>query len=116
MRARRTDTTHVSIATAIRDVLRLPVKSLHAAGDGIEDLLVAVRIWVGQRKVPTWLFVECKTPRNKSGMVQESQYTKAQKEWRAYTDGWPRISATSAQDAIDQIRAFTLKDHGEEPF
>jgi hypothetical protein len=91
----KADSNHKAIREAI-ELLGFPVMDLSHAGNGVEDLLVAVTSPVSIRR---WLCVECKVPPIK--------YTKAQKEWRALTEGWPRITVTSAQDAIDQIRRMT---------
>lgn len=80
-----------------------PVMVLSAAGNGMEDLLVPLTIWVGveghRSRVRIWLPVECKVP--------PVRYTTAQKQWRERTAGWPRITVTSGQDAVDQIRELT---------
>lgn len=76
---------------------------LHAAGAGVEDLLLPLRRW-GE---PFWLLCEVKVARNKRGEVTPSQYTRAQREWRERTAGWPRITVTGPQDAVDQVRALT---------
>lgn len=86
----------------------LPVMVLSAAGNGVEDLLVPLRRRVAfELWYEFWLLVECKVPRNKRGEVTTSQYTQTQREWREKTAGWPRITATSAQNAVDQIREMT---------
>ncbi len=54
-----------------------------------------------------WLVCECKVPMGKGGTVQPSQFRPAQKAWRAATSEWPRITVTSGQDAVDQIREMT---------
>lgn len=101
----KADSNHKAIREAI-ELLGYPVMDLHAAGNGVEDLLVGVR-WAEPYPPPTrgmriehaWLCVECKVP--------PIQYTKAQKQWRKQTEGWPRITVTSAQDAVEQIRRMT---------
>lgn len=102
----KADRNHRAIAEAI-ELLGYPVMDLSAAGGGIEDLLVGLRRHIGV-DLPdderSWLLVECKVARNRRGEVTESQYTQRQREWREQTAGWPRITATSAQDAVDQIR------------
>src|SRR3989304_3006898 len=95
----RADSNHRAIADAIR-LLGYPVMDLSHAGNGVEDLLVGVRVptdgWEGSLIEKSWLLVECKVP--------PVRYTVAQNVWRAATEGWPRITVTSAQDAVDQIR------------
>jgi hypothetical protein len=96
---------------AISDAIRLlgyPVMDLHAAGNGVEDLLVGVCI-PSANPWPSgyWLLVEIKVARNKRGEATPSQFKPAQKAWRKLSAGWPRIVATSAQDAVDQLRALT---------
>ena len=105
------DSNHRAIREAI-EAIGCPVMDLSAAGNGVEDLLVGLRKgaglgvhWVnGERKYHRydhwWVVVECKVP-SASGRVK---YEPAQLKWRALTEGWPRITATSAQDAVDQIR------------
>lgn len=108
----RADRNQAPIAEAIELLIYpLPVMRLNTAGNGVEDLLFPLTIWAGVEghrcRVRTWYLCECKRPRNKRGEVTPSQYTKAQKEWREKTEGWPRITVTSAQDAVDQIRELT---------
>lgn len=107
------DSNHKAIADAIR-MLGFPVMDLSAAGNGVEDLLVGVVFsampmegWGHTHRVRGWLLVECKVPRYKLTASTAVRYTKAQKEWREKTEGWPRITVTSAQDAVDQIREMT---------
>lgn len=106
----KADSNHKPIADAIR-LLGYPVMDLHAAGNGVEDLLVGLRrstVFPGEVVIDYWwLLVECKVPRNKRGETTPCQYTKAQVEWRKQTEGWPRITVTSGQDAVNQIRAWT---------
>lgn len=111
----KADANQKPIAQAI-SLLGYPVMELNTAGNGVEDLLVGIK---RSRLEPcgdygytnvihsAWLLVECKRPRNQRGEATASQYTKAQKEWREKTQGWPRITVTSAQDAVDQIRRMT---------
>jgi hypothetical protein len=103
------DSNQAAIAEAIELlVYPLPVMRLNTAGNGVEDLLVPlVRLSDFRIAVRWWLLVECKKARNKRGEATASQYTKAQIEWRKQTEGWPRITVTSAQDAVNQIRALT---------
>lgn len=103
----KADSNHKAIADAIR-VLGYPVMDLSAAGNGVEDLLVGA-VSNTRHKVMThfWVVLECKVPLGKDGTVQPSQYKPAQKAWREKTQGWPRITAVSAQDAVDQIREMT---------
>ena len=99
----RSDSNQPAIAQAIQ-ALGCPVMDLSAAGNGVEDLLVGIRFapdnsWEHPLIMQSWLLVECKVPPIK--------YTSAQKAWRERTAGWPRITATSGQDAIRQIREMT---------
>ncbi len=109
----KADSNHGAIADAIR-LLGYPVMDLHAAGNGVEDLLV------GLHKTPRnaggfqcgipvlwWVVLEAKVARYQLTASTAVRYTKAQIEWREKTAGWPRITATSAQNAVDQIRALT---------
>lgn len=99
----RQDSNHKAIADAIR-ALGFPVMDLSAAGNGVEDLLVGL---MARRWRSWWLLVEIKRPRNLRGEATESQYTQAQKDWREQTQGWPRITVTSGQEAVRQIREMT---------
>lgn len=99
------DSNHRAIREAI-EALGLPVMDLSAAGNGVEDLLVGLfetepdrNCFRINRVNCRWLCVECK--------VQPVTYTPAQLKWRELTKGWARITATSAQDAVDQIRRMT---------
>lgn len=99
------DSNHRAIREAI-EALGYPVRDLSAVGSGVEDLLVGLfrtepdrNCFRINRVNCRWLVVECKVP--------PVRYTAAQKKWRAITRGWPRITATSAQDAVDQIRGMT---------
>lgn len=106
MRARRTDQNHKAVSDAIR-ALGCPVKSLHTQGGGVEDLLVGVsasEVGFPGHRFKRWVLVEVKRPRNKRGETTESQFTTAQREWYAQTEGFPRLVVTSAQDAVDQLR------------
>ena len=108
----RADSNHKAIAQAIC-LLGFPVMDLSHAGGGVEDLLVALRKsftipdddWATDCR--WWLLVECKVARNKRGEATPSQFKPAQKKWREQTQGWPRITVTSAQDAVEQIRRMT---------
>ncbi len=110
MRAKRTDATQAECIRAIR-LLGLKYKDLSKAGDGIEDLLVLIPARVQPptpwnplsfRHLPYWLFVECKTIRTVStGRVV---YKPAQKKWRAETPDGPRITVTSFEDTLRQLR------------
>ena len=104
----KADRNQRAIADAIR-LLGYPVMDLSHAGNGVEDLLVGLhRLIVDDAEVICfWIVVEAKVPRNKRGTVQPSQFKPAQKEWRNKTACWPRITVTSAQDAVDQIRELT---------
>lgn len=100
----KADSNHKAIAQAIR-LLGYPVKDLSRNGGGVEDLLVGVMSNTRHRVATHyWLLVECKVPVSKSGTVR---FTQAQIEWREMTQGWPRITVTSGQDAVDQIREMT---------
>lgn len=105
------DSNQKAIAEAIELlVYPRPVMRLNTAGNGVEDLLVPLLRPNGARGplwARWWLLVECKVPLGARGDVTPSQYTTAQKEWRENTEGWPRITATSAQNAVDQIRELT---------
>jgi hypothetical protein len=118
VRARRTDQRHKAVLDAIR-ALGYPCMSLHAAGGGLEDVIVGVTY---QRCVHRalnmydsdefedahmWVMVEVKTSKNKAGTVAPSQFTPAQREWYERTSGFPRLIVTSAQDAVDQLREMT---------
>lgn len=98
----RADANHAAVVRALQAIGVQPM-DLHAAGAGVEDLLLPLQR-AGQR---WWLLCEVKVARNKRGTVQPSQYTRAQREWRERTAGWPRITVTSAQDAVIQVRALT---------
>ncbi len=101
MRAKRTDKAHVSVLAAVR-ALGLPCMSLHASGGGLEDIIVGVPAQRMGSELKVWVMVEVKTVETKStGYVR---YTPAQQKWYAMTAGYPRITVTSAQDAVDQIR------------
>lgn len=107
----KADSNQKAIADAIR-LLGFPVMDLSHAGNGVEDLLVGLQRSTGEqwssghREVRRWwVVVECKViQRASTGYVR---FKPAQKAWRELTDGWPRITATSAQDAIDQVRRLT---------
>ncbi len=101
----KADSNHGAIADAIR-LLGYPVMDLHAAGNGVEDLLVGL-VESGFPRGHWWQLVECKVEHPSHGKKNPVRYTKAQIEWRELTAGWPRITATSAQNAVDQIRALT---------
>lgn len=102
----KADSNQGSIADAI-SLLGYPVMDLSHAGNGVEDLLVPISIdgvsgdFVFRHNI--WLLVECKVA-SPSGKVR---YTQAQIEWRRLTEGWPRITVVSAQDAVDQLRELT---------
>lgn len=98
------DGNHRAIREAI-EAIGCPVMDLSAAGNGVEDLLVPVAVfpvqlpyeaWDREGRLRIWLPVEAK--------VGRPRFTVAQKRWRVLTEGWPRITATSAQNAVDQIR------------
>lgn len=106
----KADSNQRAIVQAL-EALGLPVMDLSAVGGGCEDLLVGVT-WTEHYPPPTrgmqvhhaWIPVEVKVPVSKRGAVR---YTEQQKEWRVRTRFFPRITATSAQDAVDQIRRMT---------
>lgn len=107
MRARRTDANHKAVTDAIKR-LGCPVKSLHTQGGGVQDLLVGVTANLIGGKQKLWLLVEVKRSRNKTNDdIWDSQYTPAQLEWYAQTEGFPRLVVTSAQDAVDKLRRMT---------
>lgn len=107
----RADSNQLAIKQAIR-MLGFPVMDLSHAGNGVEDLLVGLRrpsrvglTGKAQGGAQWWLLVECKViERESTGYVR---YKLAQKAWREKTLGWPRITVTSAQNAVDQIRELT---------
>jgi len=103
----RADENHPAITRALGAVGVLPV-DLHRVGGGVEDLLVPVAVyvrrlplaaWDPQGRLRIWLPVECKVP--------PVRYTAQQTAWRALTPGWPRLTVTSGQDAVDQLRDLT---------
>lgn len=116
----RADSNQRAIADAIR-LLGFPVMDLSHAGNGVEDLLVGLRRgYPSWRQIPErgimqaitgydrwWTLVEVKVARNKRKEVTSSQLTPAQKAWRELTAGWPRLTVTSAQDAVDRISELT---------
>jgi hypothetical protein len=51
---------------------------------------------------PRWVLLEMKVIERKS--TGYTRHTPAQVKWYAQTKGFPRIIATSAEDAIKQIR------------
>lgn len=103
----RADSNHKAIAQAIR-LLGFPVMDLSHAGGGVEDLLVGLtRRLANLHLQHYWLLVEAKVARYKLTASTAVRYTAAQKKWREQTQGWPRITVTSAQDAVEQIRRMT---------
>ncbi len=103
----RADSNHKAIAQAIC-LLGFPVMDLSHAGGGVEDLLVGLTRRLANLHLERfWLLVEAKVARNKRGEATPSQFKPAQKKWREQTQGWPRITVTSAQDAVEQIRRMT---------
>jgi hypothetical protein len=112
----RADSNQKAIADAIR-LLGYPVMDLHAAGNGVEDLLVGLRKYDPNfaRYDHSWLLVECKVPRYELTASTAVRYTQAQIEWRKQTEGWPRITVTSGQDAVNQIRALTSSPRPSAP-
>lgn len=94
--------------TRALEVLGLSPLDLHGVGGGVEDLLVPCAVyvrrlplgaWDGSGRLRIWLPVECKVP--------PVRYTAHQTAWREQTPGWPRLTVTSAQDAVDQMRELT---------
>ncbi len=106
----RKDANHKAIADALR-AIGCPVMDLSHAGNGVEDLLVGVsKRTVLSGEVVTWrnwLLIECKVARNKRGEVTPSQLEPAQKKWRDATALYPRLTVTSAQQAVDEVRRMT---------
>jgi hypothetical protein len=103
----RSDSNQPAIAQAIQAIGYRPM-DLSAAGNGMEDLLVPVAVyvrrlpleaWDAQGRLRIWLPAECKT--------LPVRYKPAQLAWRAQTAGWPRITVTSGADAIAQLREMT---------
>ncbi len=103
----RKDSNHKAIADALR-AIGCPVMDLSHAGNGVEDLLVGVRRSIGRPLAPhdfverfehLWIVVECKVP--------PVRFTTAQIEWRHATRSYPRLTVTSAQQAVDEIRKMT---------
>jgi hypothetical protein len=100
----KADSNHKAIREAI-ELLGFPVMDLHAAGNGVEDLLVGLQRRLANTHLQHyWLLVECKVPVNAKGTVR---FKPAQLKWRERSEGWPRITVTSAQDAVEQIRRMT---------
>lgn len=110
----RADGTHASIRQAV-EALGCPIADIHGAGDGVEDFLVGLRRrekrWSAGGtylvEVFFWCVLEAKVARNRRGEATASQFTEAQKKWRALTERWTRIVATSGADAVRQIRQMT---------
>lgn len=100
MRARRTDGNHKPTLDALR-ALGYPCKSLHTQGGGCEDILVGIP--GGKLQGPRWVLLEMKVPTSKRGTVKPSAFTPAQVAWYERTKGYPRIIATSAEDAATQL-------------
>jgi hypothetical protein len=103
---RKTDKTHKAIADVLR-MLGLPFLDTSGAGGGLEDFVVGLPgcpIANCRAHDPRWVMLEAKSPRNKREEATESQFTPAQKEWRAKTKKLPRITATSAKDAETKLR------------
>lgn len=114
----RADANHAAVMRAL-EVIGVQPMDLSAAGNGVEDLLLPlVRrrrvITAGGSGIPVdieerwWLLCEIKVARNKRAEVTQSQYTSAQRRWRERTAGWPRITVTGPQDAVDQVRRLLL--------
>lgn len=100
-------------------LLGLPHRVLSAVGGGVGDILVLMPIrmaevtvvdsvafgWSTFVQMPAYfLEMECKVPQNKKGTVKASQYTEAQKKWRAQTPNGPRITVTGFEDTLRQLR------------
>ncbi len=95
----KADSNQKAIADALR-AIGCPVMELSHAGNGVEDLLVGLRRYgVNLCEQRLWLLVECKVP--------PVRYTPAQIEWRALTEHYPRLTVTSAQQAVDEVRRMT---------
>ena len=100
----KTDANHKAAKEAI-EAEGWPLMDLSAAGNGVEDFLVGLSNQdPSTPEMLFWVVVEMKVPRNKAGTIQPSQYKPKQVAWRAKTQGWPRITAVSAEDAVAQIR------------
>lgn len=106
MRARRTDGAHKDVLKRLRAMGHV-CRSLHAAGDGLEDILVAMPKRDAGSSVPFngwWLLVEVKTiERESTGYYR---HTPAQEEWYDRTAGMPRIIVFGADDAQAKISRF----------
>lgn len=114
----KADSCQPDVIRAVK-LLGLKYKPLSAAGQGIEDLLVLmprrpvdvpIPDGIHRISVPaSWLFIECKVPRNKAGTITPSQYKPAQIAWRAETPEGPRITCVSLEDALKQLRGLLGK-------
>jgi hypothetical protein len=99
----RADANQKAIVAAI-EALGHPVLDLHGVGRGCDDLLVPITVRADRALIYTprgpvvrlWMPVECKVP--------PIRYTLHQQGWRKATAGWPRLTVTSGQDAVDQLR------------
>lgn len=105
MRARRTDKAHKGVLEAIKS-MGLKAKSMHAAGAGFEDIIVAIPHKLGDVEFHPfggwWLLVEVKTiERESTGYYR---HTSAQQHWYEMTTGFPRIVVTSAENAVERIK------------
>lgn len=103
----RADQNQPAITQALHAVGTRTV-DLHRVGGGVEDLLVPVLVyprrlplaaWDASGRLRIWLPIECKVP--------PVRYTAQQDAWRGLTAGWPRLTVTSGQDAVDQLRDLT---------
>lgn len=103
----RADGNQPSVIQALRALGTRPL-DLHGVGGGVEDLLVPVAVhvrrlplgaWDAHGRLRIWLPVECKVP--------PVRYTQQQQDWRGLTAGWPRLTVTSGQDAVDQLLDLT---------
>lgn len=100
----KADANQRAILQAIQAIGYHPL-DLHGVGGGVEDLLVPIAVaprrlplacWDAAGRLRLWLPVECKVP--------PVRYTDRQEAWRGKTPGWPRLTVTSGQDAVDQMR------------
>jgi hypothetical protein len=107
VKRRRTDAAHKAVADVLR-LLKLPFLDTSAAGKGLEDFVVGLPGCNRpgcQSHSPRFVLLEVKTiERQSTGYVR---FKPAQKKWRAMTEGFPRIVATSAEDALRQLRDLT---------
>lgn len=101
MKGCRTDANHADAARALR-IFGFPFVDLSAVGHGCEDFLVGI-LCGRTTRYGLWVVLEMKVDQNK-GPKERLRFTPAQLEWQRKTGGFPRIVATSAEDAIRQLR------------